>query len=167
MPTYQKIGDHTETIQIDFDPERISYERLLDLFWEGHDPTSRAWSRQYMAMIFFHDEAQKTAALASRNRQESAFGREIHTKVLPFTGFTPAENYHQKYHLQKEKGLMQEFTRIYPDFSDFVDSTAAARVNGYLGGYGTAARLEADLDQLGLSPEGRRQLLELFGARRN
>ncbi len=120
-----------------------------------------------MSAVFYHDELQKTAVLSSRNRQESARGREIYTKILPFTGFTPAENYHQKYRLQREKDLMQEFTRIYPSFGDLIDSTAAARVNGYLGGYGTVAQLEAELDQLGLSLEGRRQLLKLYGVRRN
>lgn len=166
-PTYQSLGDHTETIQIDYDPARISYESLLDLFWKSHEPSSKAWSRQYMAAVFYHDDEQKKLALVSKDRESSTIGKKIHTAILPFTGFTLAENYHQKYRLQREMDLMQEFARIYPAFEDFINSTAAARVNGYLGGYGTAARLEVDLDGLGLSLQGGRQLLRLVESRGN
>ena len=166
-PTYQSLGDHTETIQIDYDSTRISYENLLDLFWKSHEPSSKAWSRQYMAAVFYHDDEQKKLALASRDRESSTIGKKIHTEILPFSGFTLAENYHQKYRLQRERGLMQEFARIYPAFEDITNSTAAARVNGYLGGYGTAARLKADLDTLGLSAQGGHQLLRLVESRGN
>lgn len=166
-PTYQSLGDHTETIQIDYDPTRITYGELLDLFWENHQPTSKAWSRQYMAAVFYHDEEQNSLALASRDREAIATGKKIHTEILPFTGFTLAENYHQKYRLQREKDLMQEFSRIYPSFEDIINSTSAARVNGYLGGYGTGARLKDDLDRLGLSPKAGRQLLQYVESRNN
>jgi len=55
-PTYHSLGDHTETVQIDYDPTQISFEELLDVFWDSHRPTQRAWSRQYMAAVFFHNE---------------------------------------------------------------------------------------------------------------
>lgn len=166
-PTYQSLGDHTETIQIEYDPSRITYDNLLDLFWKSHEPSSKAWLRQYMAAVFYHDEMQKDLALASRNRVASAIAKKIHTEILPFTGFTLAENYHQKYRLRREKGLLQEFAKIYPSFDDFNNSTATARVNGYLGGFGTADRLKVDLDRLGLSPKGGRQLLRIVEMRNN
>ena len=67
-PTYHNLGDHTETLQIDYDSSKISYEKLLELFWEEHDPTSRSWSRQYKAVVFYHDEEQKRLAIAGRDR---------------------------------------------------------------------------------------------------
>ena len=166
-PTYRSLGDHTETIQIDYDPAQITYEDLLELFWKSHKPTTKSWSRQYMTAVFYHNEDQKDLASASKDRQEKAIGQKIHTKVLPFTGFTLAENYHQKYRLQREKDLMQEYARIYPSFEDIINSTSAARVNGYLGGYGTAARLKGNLKNFGLSPEAGRRLLMYVESRKN
>jgi methionine-S-sulfoxide reductase len=167
FPTYQSLGDHTETIQIEYDPTRITYENLLDLFWKSHEPSSKAWSRQYMAAVFYHDDVQKELALASKNREASGIAKKIHTEILPFTGFTLAENYHQKYRLQREKDLMREFAKIYPSFDNFNNSTATARVNGYLGGFGTVDRLKVDLDRLGLSPQGGLQLLRIVEYRNN
>ena len=166
-PTYRSLGDHTETIQIDYDPARITYEDLLSLFWKSHKPTTKSWSRQYMAAVFYHNEEQKDLASASKDRQEKALRQKIHTIILPFTGFTLAENYHQKYRLQRENDLMQEYARIYPSFEDIINSTSAARVNGYLGGHGTAARLKDNLKNFGLSPEAGRRLLLHVESRRN
>jgi len=77
-----------------------------------------------------------------------------------------AENYHQKYRLQQSPTFMKEFTALYPDPTDFVNSTAAARVNGYLGGYGTLADLQTEIDDWALSPETREKLLEMVMNRR-
>jgi len=57
-PSYGKMGDHAETVQVDFDPGRITYAQLLKIFWASHRPTSRNWSRQYMNAIFYHDDEQ-------------------------------------------------------------------------------------------------------------
>ena len=166
-PTYHQLGDHTETIQIDFDPEKITYERLLDMFWAGHDPTSRSWSRQYKAVIFYHGEEQRNQALATRDRLAERLGAKIHTEILPNQGFYLAEAYHQKYRLRSVRDIMAEFSAMYPVDEDFVDSTAAARVNGYLGGYGSPEALKSDVGELGLSPEAGKRLLEIVtGGRR-
>lgn len=58
-PTYRHMGDHTETVQIDYDPGRITYEELLKIFWESHDPESRPYSVQYKNAVFFHNAAQE------------------------------------------------------------------------------------------------------------
>jgi methionine-S-sulfoxide reductase len=160
-PTYHSLGDHTETIQIDYDPSQISYNDLLNIFWRNHNPSSRAWSRQYMAAVFYHNDEQKKLAEESRGREASKRDKIIQTQILPFTVFYRAEDYHQKYRLRRERHLLQEFERIYPADGDLVDSTAAARVNGYLGGHGTAGDLKIDLNRLGLSAEGGRYLLRI------
>ena len=143
----------------------ISYEELLDLFWSSHSPTSRSWSRQYASVIFYHDEEQKRLAEASRDREAARLGQPVYTEIVPFSEFYLAEGYHQKYRLQQSPDLLQDLRAFYPDDTDFVNSTAAARVNGYLGGYGTLSTLEAEIDDLGLSPAGQEQLLELVSAR--
>lgn len=166
-PTYYNLGDHTETIQIDYDPAQVSYEQLLGVFWNSHDPTRRPWSRQYMSAIFYHNEGERHLAMRSRNHQAAKRMGQIFTEIRPFSEFYLAEAYHQKYRLRQERDLMEEFNAMYPASGDFVDSTAAARVNGYLGGYGTTASLEAELAKLGLSAMGSKRLLEVVRAREN
>ena len=157
-PDYGHIGDHTEAIQVDYDPLRISYEQLLDIFWQAHTPTSRSWSSQYMNAVFYHDETQRLAGEASRKALAAKTGRTIRTKIVPLRSFTLAENYHQKYLLKQRADLTREMARIYPRARDFIDSTAVARLNGYVGGYGNSEQLSREIDELGLSPAGLQEL---------
>jgi methionine-S-sulfoxide reductase len=159
-PTYHDLGDHSESIQIDFDPTQISYQHLLEVFWKAHDPTSRSWSRQYRAALFFHNEEQKRLALESKDREAARINGKIRTELLPASEFYLAEDYHQKYYLRQDFVLGNEFRMMFPAEKDFLNSTAAARVNGYMGGYGTNAALKEDVDRLGLSEAGRKRLLE-------
>jgi hypothetical protein len=99
-------------------------------------------------------------AFEVRDRMAVETGREILTEIVPFSGFYLAEDYHQKYRLQQDGVLEREFRTIYPNPEDFIASTAAARVNGYLAGYGSLERLRDELDSLGLSTEGRDRLWE-------
>jgi peptide-methionine (S)-S-oxide reductase len=160
-PTYRSLGDHSETIQIDYDPTVISFAELLDVFWASHNPTTRPWSRQYMSIIFYHDDEQKRLAVESRDREAARTNGEIFTEVVPASEFYLAEAYHQKYRLRQVSDLVKEFDVMYPAIEDFVGSTAAARVNGYVGGYGSLEDLEAELDSLGLSPAGSERLLDI------
>ena len=91
-------------------------------------------------------------------------GRPV-AEIVPFSEFYLAEDYHQKYRLQQVPELVREFRAIYADSVDFVNSTAAARVNGYVGGHGTLASLEAEIDDLGLSPAAQGKLLDLVSSR--
>jgi len=85
----------------------------------------------------------------------------VKTEVLPYTGFTRAEDYHQKHTLKRFLGLTNEIKAIYPSEKDLTDSTAAARLNGYLGGYGSCDMLKDEIDLLGLSEEGRSDLASI------
>ncbi len=157
-PTYHHMGDHTESLQIDFDPLIISYEELLELFWKSHNPESASLARQYMAAVFYHDRKQKEAAEKSRDRLAETRQRGVHTQILPLETFYLAENYHQKYYLRRTPALAKEFKALYPSKSDFIRSTAVARVNGYLGGHGTPEQFAAEIDTLGLSSEAQKKL---------
>ncbi|NLE43693.1 MAG: peptide-methionine (S)-S-oxide reductase [Chloroflexi bacterium] len=160
-PTYYDLGDHSESIEIEYDPTQVSYEELLAVFWDTHNPTQPAYSRQYMSAIFFHDESQKELAIASKESEANRLQATIHTLIAPAGHFTQAEDYHQKYLLRQRGDLLVEYQSVYPDVDDFIRSTAVARVNGYLGGYGTVAQLEAELESLGLSAEGQQTLVSL------
>jgi len=160
-PTYYSLGDHTETIQIDYDPMVISYGKLLDVFWDSHNPGSPSWSRQYMAAIFFHGGEQKRLALLSKDRMKQQ-KKKIYTKILPLTEFYYAEDYHQKHSLRSDRDLMREFNAMYPLYEDFINSTAAARINGYLSGYGSFEDLKDELPSFGLCPAAENKLVEIM-----
>jgi methionine-S-sulfoxide reductase len=165
-PTYYSLGDHTESVQVDYDPGQTSYEQLLAVFWATHNPCARAGSRQYLSAVFYHNDAQKKLALETRDREAASRGTPIATEVLPATAFYVAEDYHQKYLLRARASLLREFQAMYPDPRDFMNSTAAARVNGYLGGHGSKEMIRKEIAQLGLSPQSRQALLRLWeGAR--
>ncbi|MEJ2070425.1 MAG: peptide-methionine (S)-S-oxide reductase [Syntrophobacterales bacterium] len=165
QPTYRSLGDHTETVQVDFDPTVISYQELLDVFWASHIPGFRSWSRQYQNVVFYHNDEQKQMAEESKARVAAKTGGEVHTAILPATEFTLAEDYHQKYYLRQVPGLWRELSRIYPDLPSLVNSTVAARMNGYVAGYGSVSQLEEELPGLGLSPDAGRQLLSRVAAK--
>jgi methionine-S-sulfoxide reductase len=157
-PTYRDMGGHTETVQADYDPAKITYRELLGVFWTGHDPTRRNWSRQYASIIFFHTEEQRRLAEETKARYAKELRSTIHTEIVPYGGFTLAENYHQKHSLQQFPEFEEELRKVYPRASEFVASTAVARVNGYLGGEGSLPALLKELDGLGLSPARKEKL---------
>lgn len=147
---------------MDYDPDRISYEQLLDVFWKGHNPFSGSFRRQYTAILFFHDSVQQKAAVEYAARLEREKGRKILTEIVPFKEFFMAEDYHQKYYLKGSGAIYDEFRMMYPEEKDLADSTAAARVNGYLGGNGAREQMEKEMPLLGLSAESQKMLLRLL-----
>jgi peptide-methionine (S)-S-oxide reductase len=108
---------------------------------------------------------QQRLAEASKAAVSAKYAETIYSELIPLRAFYPAETYHQKYNLKRRPELARELMRIYPGPKAFMDSTVAARLNGYLGGYGSAAQLAWEIDRLGLSLAARQLLLELVGAR--
>jgi len=126
------MGDHTEAISIDFDPTIVSYNDLLQHFWTGHRCEYNNTSRQYMNAIFYRDEEQQAVAkesLKERAKQLHIDPKKVATKILPFTHFTYAENYHQKYALSHPVRDFLEQT--YPSSKSFADSTVAMKLTVY------------------------------------
>ena len=108
-PTYKDVctdkTGHIEVVQVEFDPEVISYEELLKVFWEIHDPTQLNrqgpdFGTQYRSVIFFHNDEQKKLAITSKEQlqQSGRYEGEIVTEITPATTFYKAEEYHQRYH---------------------------------------------------------------------
>jgi peptide-methionine (S)-S-oxide reductase len=114
-----------------------------------------------MSIIFYHNEEQRKLAVEAKEEEGKRLNSKVYTEIIPYSDFYLAEDYHQKYYLQQEKELMAEFRAIYPDFKKFIDSTAAARLNGYLGGYGNPDTYQKELQSYGLTPEGNKKLLEI------
>ena len=106
-PTYEQVSagttGHTEAVEITYDPKKISYEKLLDVFWRNIDPlTANAQfcdsGSQYRSAIFYHDQNQKTLAESSKKRLQSRFKQPIVTEISRASEFYPAEDYHQDYY---------------------------------------------------------------------
>ena len=108
-PTYEQVCSgttgHAEAAQIEFDPDITSYEKLLDIFWNTHDPTTlnrqgNDIGTQYRSAIFYHDEEQKQIAEKSKKKLDAnhTFNDPIVTEIVPMEKFFPAENYHHQYY---------------------------------------------------------------------
>ncbi len=108
-PTYEQVSTgttgHAEAVQIEFDPTVISYNEILDIFWQIHDPTQlnrqgNDIGPQYRSVIFYHDERQKEIALKSKAEleKENIFDKPIVTEITAFKRFYPAESYHKNYY---------------------------------------------------------------------
>ena len=107
-PTYQDVSSgrtgHAEAVEVDFDPTGVSYEQLLSVFWQSHDPTTMNRQgpdvgTQYRSAVFFHDPAQEASARGSKAVLEkmNVFKRPIVTEIAAATDFYRAEDYHQQY----------------------------------------------------------------------
>ena len=113
-PMYRQVceGDtgHAEAVEVTFDPQQVSYGKLLDVFWTAHDPTQlnrqgADVGTQYRSAIFTHSEAQQAVAQASLRAEDQSgrHARKIATVIEPATEFFPAEDYHQEYYLNNKR----------------------------------------------------------------
>jgi len=107
-PTYKDVctdtTGHAEAVEVEYDPAKISYDKLLEVFWENHDPTQLNrqgpdFGKQYRSAIFFHDADQERTAKASKEALEKSrrFSKPIVTQIVPAENFYEAEDYHQRY----------------------------------------------------------------------
>ena len=108
-PSYDEVcggkTGHAESISIEFNQKIIPYKKLLEVFWYTHNPTTlnqqgNDFGTQYRSVIFYHNQKQKTEALKSKEEIErkKLYKNKIVTKIIPFTNFYPAENYHKDYY---------------------------------------------------------------------
>ncbi|MFN2615859.1 MAG: peptide-methionine (S)-S-oxide reductase MsrA [Thermoleophilaceae bacterium] len=105
-PSYEDVCSdrtgHAEVVQVEFDPDEVSYDALLERFWEMHDPTQvnrqgPDVGSQYRSVVFFHSAEQQRAAEESKERAQARFSRPIATEIVPAQTFWQAEDYHQQY----------------------------------------------------------------------
>ena len=105
-PTYEDVcahgTGHAEVVEVTYDPERVSYDDLLRVFWGKHDPTQlngQGWDvgDQYRSVIFFHDQEQQEAAVRTKAQEQARYAAPIVTQVEPAPTFYEAEDYHQQY----------------------------------------------------------------------
>ncbi|MBY9065863.1 peptide-methionine (S)-S-oxide reductase MsrA [Hyphomonas sp. WL0036] len=114
-PTYKRMGDHAEAVEVIYDPAKVTYPQLLEVFWSNIDPTDEGGQfydrgSQYRTAIYVLDETQANAARASLEANAKRLKQPIATAVLPATEFYPAEDYHQDYYL-KEPGRYEAYKK--------------------------------------------------------
>ena len=106
QPTYDQVctdrTGHAEAVEVEFDADQVSYDRLLEVFWECHDPTQKDRQgadvgTQYRSAVYYHSARQEAAIVASRDRHQEHCTRPIATEIVSAVTFWPAEDYHQQY----------------------------------------------------------------------
>jgi methionine-S-sulfoxide reductase len=119
-PQYEDVKTggtgHAESLQIVFDPSKITFGEILDFFFRLHDPTTanrqgNDVGTQYRSAIFYHDETQRMEAEAAKKRAQEKWPRPIVTEIVPFTNFYEAEDFHQDYLQRKPNGYTCHYLR--------------------------------------------------------
>ncbi|CAE7577983.1 MSRA5, partial [Symbiodinium sp. KB8] len=146
--TYRSMGDHTETVAVEFDPSVLSYEDLLAWFWTSHNPRGAQRSRQYMKALFTLGDDQAAVAAKSVKAVTQAVGAKPTTVVTPLTTFFVAEDYHQKYYLRNRSRVVAAAGLTTDEV--LLKSTLAARLCGFVGGHGDQALVDEVAAEHGL-----------------
>lgn len=101
-PTYRNHGNHAEAVEFSYDPDKVSYEKLLRLFWKSHDPTTNRgvapdWGKSYRPILFYRSEEEKAEIERVKAIMQKDYDKPIVTEIVPFEKFWKAEDYHQDY----------------------------------------------------------------------
>ncbi|OXA42709.1 Peptide methionine sulfoxide reductase [Folsomia candida] len=143
-PMYNDPKDHIEAVSLQFDPDRVTYQRLLELFWDYHDWTLEN-PHQYSSFIFCHDEEQKSAAEASFLEMLKKTEKKVRTKIGTYTQFWQADDDFQHNLLQQHKNI---FPRLHIPFVQLAHSHLATRVEGYVCGYAKPELFDDEVAEL-------------------
>lgn len=133
-PTYEAIGDHTEVVQLEYDPEQVSFRDLVATAFDHHTPHQQPRKRQYHHILFTttDEQASVIAAYLDAGPYDRA---QIETRIEPLGTFHVAENYHQKYNLRGKRWLTEPFADAGYDDVEIRDSPAAAKLNAQVAGH--------------------------------
>ncbi|CCQ35699.1 peptide methionine sulfoxide reductase MsrA (S-form specific) [Natronomonas moolapensis 8.8.11] len=143
-PTYHALGDHTEVVQVDYDPTRFDYRSLLAAAFAAHDPYRQPTKRQYHHIVFPGTDRQRATLEAYLDR-EGYDSEDVTTRIEALSAFHPAESYHQKYTLRTDRTLLESFEAAEYDDEAIRESPAAAKLNA-----DRAGREVAPVPELGI-----------------
>lgn len=162
-PTYRQMGDHTETIQVEFDPGQIRFEEIVKEFWRSHYPNRDAYKgRQYISLIFWQSEKQKHILEKLKKEKEQQLNEPVETEIRPFDGFTEAEERHQKYYLKRYPKALEQLVELYPETDMLTQSTFAARLNGFVKGFGSRQQLLEEINGWPITADRRNVLRQVL-----
>lgn len=149
-PTYNNIGDHAETAKVIYDPDKISYQDLVDYYIENTSSNVRPTSGQYRYIVFYANEKQEEyiKELAQKRKEED----NLFFSPEKLEKFYLAEDYHQKYQLRTSNQLYQKTLSLFDDEETLIDSHLAAKLNAYRSGFITAEEMIEILESSYLAP---------------
>jgi peptide-methionine (S)-S-oxide reductase len=133
-PTYHELGDHTEVVQVEFDPDTVTYRDLLSRIFKSHNPQHQTRKTQYQNIVFAGTESQRAVLdefLSTRGLTADGIG----TRIEQLSRFYPAEDYHQKYKLRSVSSFMDAFEMAGYGDEELRESPIAAKLNGYAAGH--------------------------------
>lgn len=148
-PSYRNMGDHTETVEVTFDPSVIPYTTLLGFFWKNHNPFTKS-RPQYMSAIFCHGKHQLDEAIASKQEHQKHYAQPISTTIKLAEEFYNAEDYHQKYLLRQHPKFLKSLKL---SASNIINSYAAAKINAFINNDASSMHVDQVCKELGLSDE--------------
>lgn len=163
-PTYRQLGDHTETVEIDFDAGIVSLETLLNVFWSNHNPINinDYKGQQYKSLILFRDPVQNNVIQdVMRSTEEQGKGI-LGTEIAPFTVFYPAEERHQKYYLKRHPDAINKLRTFFPTDEELTNATLAARLNGLAKGYTNLEKIINEIRTWPISGEEQEENIQLI-----
>jgi len=143
-PTYHNLGNHTEAIKVIYDPEIISYQELLNIFWENHNHTQKSYSKQYKSIIFCNNNKEEDTVLKFLENKKLEVNKKIYIDIQEIDEFYPAEQYHQKYLFKRNKNMYQQVIELFSGKYKFEDSRIAARLNAYSAGFLTFTEIKKE-----------------------
>ena len=133
-PTYHALGDHTEVLQVEFNPDTVTYRDILQLVFESHNPRRQTGKTQYQNVVLAATASQRTAIDEFLTTQGLTVGG-TETRIERLSRFYPAEEYHQKYKLQSASSFMDVFEAAGYSDVEFRESPIAAKLNAYVAGH--------------------------------
>ncbi|SDJ55196.1 peptide-methionine (S)-S-oxide reductase [Halovenus aranensis] len=142
-PSYRTLGDHTEVVQVDYDPETVSFQKLLTVAFEEHSPRNQTEKRQYQNIVFTESETQREAVgtfLDTSNYRADELG----TRFESLETFHIAEPYHQKFNLSDKHWITGPFEKAGYAEADIRESPAAAKLNAHVAGHDVSVPFLSD-----------------------
>ncbi|KQX53914.1 peptide-methionine (S)-S-oxide reductase MsrA [Paenibacillus sp. Root444D2] len=163
-PTYRQLGDHTETVDMDFDSSIVSLETLLNVFWSSHNPVNinDYKGQQYRSLILFRDPTQNNVIREVKRTTEERGQGILDTEVAPFTVFYPAEDRLQKYYLKRYPDAIKKLRTIIPTDEELTNATLAARLNGLAKGYTNLEKIINEIRTWQISGEEQEEIIHLI-----
>lgn len=132
-PSYEVIGDHTEVVQVEYDPDAVSFRALLEKAFDQHSHAHQPGKRQYQHIVFTENPQQREDL---EDYLDANINRErLETRLEPLSAFYVAEDYHQKYNLRGKRWITDEFRAAGYDDTDIRESPAAAKLNAHVAGH--------------------------------
>ena len=152
-PSYRNLGNHAEALRISYNPEKITYKELLEVYWENHEPKNAITAGQYRSEIFAADEKQATAARDFMEQKREDYEGELNLSVSQLDEFHEAEDYHQKYYLTQDQKLGQYREKLMARGENLTYSRLLTKLNAYSRGYLSEEDMLTELNNSYLRPE--------------